>query len=108
MLPSFPGVAVLAAGGIAAYFRTGHQNRFFQWVLTVWGALLAVAGIGVIGLMVFHPFAELASKRGAIIFLGAAGVIYGAVLLWSLADPFLHVLHRTGRGAGDRRMGDSG
>lgn len=83
VLPCFPGVAVLAAGGIAAYFRTGHQNRFFQWVLTVWGALLAVAGIGVIGLMVFHPFAELASKRGAIIFLGAAGVIYGAVLLWS-------------------------
>ena len=64
VLPCFPGVAVLAAGGIAAYFRTGHQNRFFQWVLTVWGALLAVAGIGVIGLMVFHPFAELASKRG--------------------------------------------
>ncbi len=83
ILPCLPPLAILAAGGVAAYFRTGRNTRCFQWVMTAWGGILAAAGLGVIGLMAFFPLPELVSKRPVIFVLGAAGLLYGVVLLWS-------------------------
>lgn len=46
ILPCFPFLAVLGAGGIAAYFRTGGTHRAFSVVMSVWGGCCWWRGSG--------------------------------------------------------------
>ena len=45
ILPCFPFLAILAAMGIASYFRTGGSYRVFHTTMSFWGGLLALGGV---------------------------------------------------------------
>lgn len=83
ILPCFPFLAVLGAGGVAAYFRTGGPYRAFHLVMSIWGALLAIAGIGVLVIAVGNLIPQFSSVRIIVGLLGICGAISGGLLLFS-------------------------
>jgi len=83
ILPCFPFLAVIGAGGVAAYFRTGGAHRAFDVVMTVWGALLMVAGIGVLAIAFADLIPQFSEKRTIVGLLGFCGMLAGGLLLFS-------------------------
>ncbi|MBS1369329.1 MAG: phospholipid carrier-dependent glycosyltransferase [Lentisphaeria bacterium] len=83
ILPCFPFLAVLGAGGVAAYFRTGGTHRAFHIVMSAWGGLLAVAGLGVLVIAFADLIPEFSSVRIIAGLLGVCGIISGGLLLFS-------------------------
>lgn len=82
ILPCFPFLAVVGAVGVAAYFRTGGSHRAFDVVMTVWGALLLAAGIGVLAIAFADLIPQFASKRIIVGLLGFCGMLSGGLLLF--------------------------
>ena len=83
ILPCFPFLAVIGAGGVAAYFRTGGSHRAFDVVMTIWGALLLIAGIGVLAIAFANLIPQFSEKRIIVGLLGFCGILAGGVLLYS-------------------------
>ncbi len=44
ILPCYPFLAILGSAAMAGYLRSGGNHRVYNWVLTLWGALLIEAG----------------------------------------------------------------
>lgn len=82
ILPCFPFLAIIGAVGVAAYFRTGGSHRAFDVVMTVWGALLLAAGIGVLAIAFADLIPQFASKRIIVGLLGFCGMLSGGLLLF--------------------------
>lgn len=83
ILPCFPFLAVIGAGGVAAYFRTGGSHRAFDVVMTIWGALLLIAGAGVLAIAFADLIPPFSEKRIIVGLLGFCGALAGGVLLFS-------------------------
>lgn len=83
ILPCFPFLAVLGAGGVAAYFRTGGPYRAFHLVMSIWGGLLAIAGAGALVIAIGDLIPQFAAVRIVVGLLGICGVISGGLLLFS-------------------------
>ena len=83
ILPCFPFLAVLGAGGVASYFRTGGSTRTFHIVMTVWGAVLLAAGIGILAIAFGDLIPPFSSKRIMVGLLGFCGILAGGLLLFS-------------------------
>ena len=83
ILPCFPFLAVLGAGGIAAYFRTGGTHRAFSVVMSVWGGLLLGAGLGVLVIAFGDLIPQFSSRRIVVGLLGICGLLSGGLLLFS-------------------------
>lgn len=111
ILPCFPFLAVLGAGGIAAYFRTGGTHRAFSVVMSVWGGCAGGGARGA-GDCVRRPDSAVfvaAGRRRAARDLRAALRRPSAVQpALCLADPFLPVLRRDRPDRSGRRLGDTG
>lgn len=90
ILPCFPFLAVLGSEGVAAYFRTGGTHRTFDVVMSVWGGLLLLAGLGVLALAIGNLIPPLSSRRFVFALLGFCGLLSGSLLLFSR-----HTLWRT-------------
>ncbi len=80
ILPCFPPLAVLGAGGVAAYFREGNAGRTFRYTMDIWAWLLMIAGIGAVVTGILAPVPELLAFRPGLFTLGVAGFLYGLTL----------------------------
>ncbi len=83
ILPCFPPLAVIGAGGIAAYFRTGQHGRTFEWCMTFFGLLIFLAGIAAVVLGVGNWIVPLAPTRWMIMVTGVVAMMCGGALLHS-------------------------
>ena len=80
VLPCFPPLAVLGAGGIAAYFRSGGSGRTFRWTMDIWSWLMLIGGVGAILTGILAPVPELVPLRPMLFVAGGIGIVYGAAL----------------------------
>ncbi len=83
ILPCFPFLAVLGAIGTAAYFRTGSAHRAFHIVMTAWGWILLLAGVGVLVCAfadLIPPYSEIRLIGGL---LGVCGMLAGGLLVFT-------------------------
>ncbi|MDR0931733.1 MAG: phospholipid carrier-dependent glycosyltransferase [Victivallales bacterium] len=83
ILPCFPFLAIMGAEGIAAYFRTGGRHKAFHLVMSIWGGILAVAGLGVLTVAFADLLPEFSSLRIIVGLLGVCAIIFGGLLLFS-------------------------
>ena len=89
VLPCFAPLAVLLAGAVATYFRSGGHNLVFKYTMDVFGWLLVASGVvGLTGAALlgsFDWFAEFPSRPEVPLLLavtGGAALIAGGTVLW--------------------------
>lgn len=84
ILPCFPPLAVLGAGAVAGYFRTG-RNRYgaFNCSINVWAILLLLAACGVLIIELGNFETLFAERRVLTVLTGTAALIYALALLLS-------------------------
>ena len=88
ILPCFPFLAVIGAGAVAAYFRSGGTGRTFHVTMDCWAILLMLAGIAALaaGMAGLFPaewkFRPLLCVMGAVALLYGAGVWYARYRTW--------------------------
>ena len=86
----FPGLSILVAMGLQAYFNNGGHHRSFDWMLNIWALFLVISGIieTVLWFMrstilqEYFRFVPLTNLF--LINLGITSIIGGGLLLYSL------------------------
>ena len=86
----FPGLSILVAMGLQAYFNNGGHHRSYDWMLNIWALFLVITGIieTVLWFMQSNILQEyfqvVPFSRLFLINLGITSIIGGGLLLYSL------------------------
>ncbi|MBE6362912.1 MAG: phospholipid carrier-dependent glycosyltransferase [Lentisphaerae bacterium] len=89
VLACFAPLALLIAAGVRVYFNSGCHHRSYNWVMTLWGAFLIIAGGALIALRFmelytrFLPISPLFYPvMGTVLIFAGAAMIYSAIGNW--------------------------
>ncbi len=88
ILPGFAPLALLIAAGVRVYFNSGGHHRSYNWMMTLWGAFLTLAGIGCIVLRIWGKAYWLDDllpmTRRFYPVMGSVLIFAGAVMIYSV------------------------
>ena len=90
VLACFAPLALLIAAGVRVYFNSGCHHRSYNWVMTLWGAFLIIAGGALIAFrftsvnVINHlPLSRLFYPvMGTVLIFAGAAMIYSVVGNW--------------------------
>ena len=86
VLPAFAPLAVLIAAGVRYYFNSGGHHRSYNWMMTVWGAFLLLAGAGLAACNFIRPAVLFMVPLSWLFYpvVGGALIFAGAVMVYSV------------------------
>ena len=86
VLACFAPLALLIAAGVRVYFNSGCHHRSYNWVMTLWGAFLLIAGGALIALRFATPYIQRHLPVTNLFFpvMGAVLIFAGAVMIYSI------------------------
>lgn len=88
ILPGFAPLALLIAAGVRVYFNSGGHHRSYNWMMTLWGAFLTLAGIGCAALRIWMKPEVLSDVLPVtLLFYPVMGIVLifaGAVMIYSV------------------------
>ena len=90
VLACFAPLALLIAAGVRVYFNSGCHHRSYNWVMTLWGAFLIIAGITLIAFRFlsikeinYLPLSQLFYPvMGTVLIFAGAAMIYSVIGNW--------------------------
>ena len=86
VLCAFAPLALLIAAGVRTYFNSGCHHRSYNWIMTTWGFILAVAGAVLLTLHFTKPaiIAELPLTKLFYPVMGTVLIFAGAMMIYSI------------------------
>lgn len=86
VLACFAPLALLIAAGVRVYFNSGCHHRSYNWVMSLWGAFLIIAGGALLVLRFMMPAMLRPLPLSGLFFpvMGTVLLFAGAVMLYSL------------------------